>query len=125
MEALKLIVVLFGAVIVGFGAFGVVRPTKLVSWLGSFWKKDHLWLAVVLRLVLGAILLYVAPETRAPSVVRLLGVVSVLAGLGLLAIGRERMQAIAGWWLQRPPAFVRCWAVAALLFGGLLAYAGL
>ena len=77
-----------------------------------------------MRGVFGAVFLAVAPDCRHPLVVQVVGVVSLVAALGLLAMGRERLDAFIGWWLSRPPALFRFSATAAIAFGVLLVYAG-
>ena len=77
-----------------------------------------------MRVVLGVVFLVVAPDCRLPLVVQIVGVVSLVAAFGILALGRKRLDAFIGWWLRRSPALFRLWASAAIAFGTLLVYAG-
>jgi hypothetical protein len=92
--------------------------------VSSVWSEDRLSLAVTLRLVLGALLVYAAPECRAPQAVRAFGVVTLLAAVGLVFVGSARTNAFVDWWTQRPPALLRAWSVAGVLLGVFLVYAG-
>ena len=121
---MTIVVVLVGAVIAGIGIVGLVHPARLIAWLSSFWKRDRLWFAVVLRLVVGALLVYAAPECRWPQVVRVLGLITLISGGGLVVFGRERMRAFVAWWTDRPPLIIRACSAAAAAFGALLIYAG-
>ncbi len=80
-------------------------------------------LAVVIRLVLGAMFLAVAPDCRAPQVIRVVGAISIVAAIAILILGRVRLDAFIEWWLGRPE-LIRVSATAVIAFGGLLVYAG-
>ena len=121
---MTLVVALVGLLIGGVGLFGMAQPKRLVAWVVSVWSKDRLWFAVATRLALGALLIYAAPECRAPQAVRVLGVIAVLAAVGLVFLGSERMNAFVVWWTERPAAIVRGWSSAGVLLGAFLVYAG-
>jgi hypothetical protein len=80
-------------------------------------------LAIGLRVALGVVLLAAAPECRFPTAIRVLGFVALIAAASGLLLGRARLEAFVGWWLDRPAGFVRGWCVVALAFGGFLIYA--
>jgi hypothetical protein len=102
----------------------VVQPKRLIEWVDLFWSKDRLWFAVALRLALGALLIYAAPECRAPLAVRALGVITVIAAIGLVVLGPERMDGFVHWWTKRSPTILRVWSVLGVLLGAFLIYAG-
>lgn len=121
---MTLVVALIGLLIGGVGLFGMAQPKRLVTWVDSVWKPDRLWLAVAIRLALGVLLIYAAPQCRMPEAVRIFGVITVLAALGLVVLGPERMRVFVHWWTERPPAIIRVWSVGGLLLGAFLIYAG-
>lgn len=121
---MTLAVALIGFLIAGVGLWGAVQPQRLVAWVDSVWSEDLLWLAVGIRLALGALLVYAAPECRAPQAVLILGVITFFAAIGLVVVGSERMSVFVRWWTQRPPALLRVWSAAGVLLGGFLVYAG-
>lgn len=123
-EIMTLVVALIGALIGGIGLFGMAAPTQLIGWVDSVWARDRLWLAVSIRLVLGAFLVYVAPECRAPDAVLILGVLTLLAAVGILLLGSERMNAFVEWWTQRSAGVIRVWSSLGVLLGAFLIYAG-
>ena len=57
-------------------------------------------------------------------VVRSLVASPIIAALLLPAIGTARIKAIAWWWMERGDAVIRMWALSAIAFGALIAYAG-
>lgn len=68
-------------------------------------------------------MLAVAPDCRAPLVIRVVGVISIVAAVALVIFGRVRLDAFIEWWLGRP-ALLSVSATGAIAFGALLVYAG-
>ena len=74
-------------------------------------------------LLMGAALFFAAPASRAPGVLRTLGVLIFVAGVITLFFGPERFRGLVDWWSAHGPRFARIWAALALVLGVLLAYA--
>ena len=120
---MTVVVAAFGAVVVGIGIFGLLRPEALIHFIESVWESPSaLHVAVGMRLVLGVVLLVAAPECRYPQAVQVLGILSIVAAISGAMLGRERLTAFVGWWVERPAGFIRGWSVIAAVFGGLLFY---
>lgn len=81
-------------------------------------------MTLALRLGFGTLFVVAAPDCRFPGFVRLIGALELIGAVGLLALGAAQLQRFVEWWLGRPPSFVRYWCSAALIFGMILAYAG-
>ena len=120
MVVLAIILSLFVAVL---GAVGIVSPVKLLAFARHFESQAGIYVAAVLRIIMGVAFLYSAPTSRFPEIVRTLGIIILGAGLITPLIGRERFRRILHWWSARGLAFMRVWAGFALGFGLFLAYA--
>ena len=120
MAILSFVLSLFVAVL---GAVGLVSPVKLLGIVRHFESQAGIYVAAVLRIIMGVALLYSAPTSHFPGIVRILGIIILVAGLITSLLGRERFRMILHWWSARGPAFMRVWAGFALGFGLLLAYA--
>lgn len=121
---MRIVVMLFGLALLGFGVVGLIRPSTLMQFVVTAWQTSRgLYLAVVLRLVLGVALLVAAPGSRFPQALWFLGVVSLTAAVALPVIGLARFRRFVQWWVARPPGVVRGWCAFALGFGGFLLYA--
>ncbi|MBI2206252.1 MAG: hypothetical protein HYU41_20655 [Candidatus Rokubacteria bacterium] len=105
------------------GAVGVVAPARLLALVRSFGTPVGLWTAAVIRLVLGTALFVVAPESRAPDALRVIGILIFVSGVVTPFVGVARLRRILGWWSARPATFQRAWAASALALGVFLLYA--
>ena len=54
---------------------------------------------------------------------QVVGVLFVLAGLAMPFIGLARFKNMVAWWLNKPPAFTRVWAVVTLAVGVFFVWA--
>jgi hypothetical protein len=120
MNVIALILSLF---IAALGGLGMVSPIKLLNIVRHFQSPAGIYAAAALRIILGVALFLAAPTSRAPGVVRILGIIIFVAGLITPLFGLERFRKILDWWSARETIFMRIWAGFALAFGLLLAYA--
>ncbi len=105
------------------GALGVASPYRLLGVVRKFQMPIGLYFAAALRVVLGVALFFAAPTSRAPELIRILGVVIIVMGIITPFFGIERFRRLLDWWSAQGPALIRGWAVLALAFGLSLAYA--
>ena len=120
MTPVALVLSLF---IAALGALGVASPSRLLGVVRSLQTPGGLYFAAALRLILGVALFFAAPGSRAPDLLRILGVVVVVAGVLTPLFGLERFRRLLEWWSAQGPIFVRVWGAFALGLGLLLAYA--
>lgn len=120
MRLLGFLVALFIALI---GVTGVVAPECLMMIGRHSVTPVGLCIVAALRISIGLVLACVAPVSRAPTTLRILGVIAVIAGVATLFIGAERAQAILEWWSGQGPVFLRLGAGVALVLGSFIAYA--
>ena len=105
------------------GALGIASPSRLLGVVRYFQTPMGLYFAAGIRVLLGVALLFAAPASRAPGLIYILGVIIIVIGLITPFFGLERFRRLLDWWSAQGSAFVRGWAVLALLFGLSLAYA--
>ena len=120
MKRLALQIALF---VIAVGVVGVIRPDALVA-AGQYVLTPRGLLGIAgLRVAFGIVLLLVAPSTRAPKVVRVLGAVALVAGLMTPIFGVERSRAVMAWETSYGNAPIRAGAALAVALGGFLAFA--
>jgi hypothetical protein len=109
--------------IAALGALGMVSPMRLLDIVRHFQSMAGIYAAAALRIILGVTLFFAAPASRTPEIVRILGIIILVAGLITPLFGLERFRRLINWWSARGTIFMRFWAGFALAFGLLLAYA--
>ncbi len=97
-------------------ARGLLTLTKRRWWMNA---------AFLFRIVVGLVLIAGAPETGLPTLVLVLGVISLLSGLLAPLLGYDRLLAFVDWWAARPAGLIRVWALLALALGLVLLYAAI
>jgi membrane-bound ClpP family serine protease len=112
-----LAVALFGLSIAAVGVVGVVAPGRLLdlvaraqSWLG-------IGVIAAIRLLLGVVLLFAAPESHAPRYLQILGVVSLVSGAVTPFAGVRTFAGVLAWWRRRSPWAIRLWSAFIVCFG--------
>ena len=105
-------------------SWGMFAPQKLVTLVRSVTEQHWgIYFAVVVRLVLGAALIIVAPASQFPVVFRVLGWIAIAAAVVLAVMGRERIRRLIVSWIGRLSApIVRLWLLFGMAFGGFLVY---
>ncbi|MDH3747644.1 MAG: hypothetical protein OER97_05515 [Gammaproteobacteria bacterium] len=103
---------------------GIYAPQKLTGWVKDTVDKDWgIYLAVLVRLLLGAALIIAAPDSRFPLAFLVLGWIAIVAAVVVAIMGRKRLRLFVGWWLKQfSPAAVRVWLLFGFAFGGFLIY---
>ncbi len=122
-EISQILVLAFGVIVCLLSAWGIVVPDKMMKFVYGAVEKDWgIHLAVILRLILGAALVIVAPESRFPLVFEILGWIAIVAAVGLVFMGRARMRNLVAWFQRMPQPLIRIWLLFGVAFGALLLY---
>ena len=122
---MKTLAFVFGLCISAVGASGILAPSGLVWIAQHFVTSGSFYILAAVRMAFGLILISVAPASRAPKVLRVLGFVILVLGImtaltGLVAM--ERARGAIEWWLQQGPGLIRLTSVFILTLGGFIAY---
>jgi hypothetical protein len=122
----KTLAFVFGLCISAVGAVGILVPASLVWLAQHFVASSAFYVLATVRIAFGLILISVAPASRTPRGLRVLGYVIVILGIttaltGLVAVGRAR--AVIDWWLHQRPGVLRLTAGLILALGGFVAHA--
>jgi hypothetical protein len=118
------------AAIMGIGAIvslvcltGVMLPAQLLHAVKAAWQYPAaMYVAVMVRLTVGVLLLMTAPHGRFPLAFQVLGWIAIVAGLLLPVVGRGRIDRLLDWWSRRSAPAIRLWSLAGLAFGCFLVY---
>ena len=113
-----------GVTIIVLAGWGMFAPEKLMTFVTSEMDKSWgIYVAVIVRLVMGSALIIVAPASQFPIVFQALGVIAIVAAIALVLMGRERIRRLLAWFSERFSAsIIRLWLLFGVAFGGLLVY---
>jgi len=110
------------AMITAFGAVGVLAPSTFLNFAKPLLNPIALYVVAAVRIIFGALLLWVAADSRMPKTVRVIGGVIVIAGLVTPLFGVERSAAVLSWWSTQDPLLVRAAAAVLTIFGAFVIY---
>ena len=121
---MTLLIIMFGALTLLAGIVIVINPEVIFGFLRNNLDKLILYiLAVVIRLVLGALLIYQSNMSKFPFVIDVIGWLSIAAAIFLAVMGRRNFIRLMSWALSLSKPFGRFGGVLAVTFGAFLIYA--
>ena len=112
-----------GGAIVVVSFVGLLSPDVILLGVEGLKPSRRLYALSVARLTIGLVLFLGAPSTAFPGLFRVLGVLVILRGLAIPALGPARVRALIDWLQGCPPVLVRVLFVPATALGGLLVWA--
>ena len=120
---MKIIIVLFGALICLAGLVILIAPEKFKSVMNNWTGQPRFLFAVIVRIVFGAILLAESANLKFPLAMKIIGGITILAAIAILLIGEKRMDRFIALWMRISDNVLRAWSILAFAFGGFLIYA--
>jgi hypothetical protein len=119
---MKTIVLLIAILLVLFGLTGVLWPEGVTQVAKYSVNSTGLYVVAAVRTILGALLFIGARATRMPKTLRVIGILIFLAGVSMLFMSVQRVQAIVDALLAHGAEFFRVAAclplIAGLVIGG-------
>jgi hypothetical protein len=110
------------AAIAVFGVIVIVKPALTHELTRLFADKSGMWIATAIRAVLGLGLLAAASDSKAPMLLRILGLLILIVAIAMPILGLERHRKMIDWWLARPRTVEMLCGAAAFVFGIGLIY---
>ena len=122
MHPWRALVGLVGLIASAFGVFTIASPDAVVSFSESILTPTGLYVIAAIRIVLGVVLVLAAAHSRLPRVLRVLGIVIVIAGALTPVFGVERSRAVLAWEASFGPMAIRLLGLVIIALGGFLIY---
>jgi len=117
------IVLVLGITVFGLSAWGMYSPSSLVKMVTLAMNQNYgMYIAVIVRLILGATLIIVAPVSRFPMVFNVLGWIAIIAAVGLILIGRKNVGRIIASIERFSTIIIRLWLLFGMAFARFLIY---
>ncbi len=121
---MTVLIIIFGALTLLAGIVIVINPEVIFGFLRNNLGKLVLHiLAVVVRLVIGALLIYQSSVSKFPFVIEIIGWLSIVAAIIMAVMGRRNFNRLMSWALSLSKPYGRVGGILAVAFGGFLIYA--
>lgn len=123
MKLAKTLATVMAALVAAMGLVGVAAPALLLGFAQSLQSQGALYTVAAIRFIFGAILVWLASASRLPKTLRVIGVVIMLAAVGVALFGIERTQAMLDWFSSIDRSLMRAVAILPVAFGVFVIYA--
>ena len=120
---MKTLTLLVAALVIIIGITGLLTPDRLIAVGRYVVTPVGLYGVAAVRVGIGLLLMLVAPISRAPKTLRVVGAIVLVAGLTTPLFGVERVRAMLDWEAAQGPALIRGVAGLIVAIGSLLAFA--
>jgi len=118
---MTLFIIIFGTLTCLAGIVILVNPEIVFGFLRKNFDKIELQiLAVAIRLVLGAFLIYQSGASKYPFAIEIIGWLSIVAAVFFAVIGRNNFSKLMAWALSLVKTLGRVGGVIASAFGAFL-----
>jgi hypothetical protein len=120
--ALRLLGLVIGALVILASAISFAAPDLRLSLERSVMTPAGFYAIAALRIAVGLAFVLAAPASRAPRLLRALGVIVMIAGLSTPWFGVDRAHAVMDRVANAGPWLMRLDATAGMALGGFLVY---
>ncbi len=118
------LIIIFGALTLLAGIVLLINPETIFGFLRANVEELTVQvLAVVVRLILGALFILQSGASRFPLAIEIIGWISLAAAVGLAFMGRRNFVRLMSWALSLNKPLGRFGGVVAAAFGAFIVYA--
>jgi len=117
-----ILIKIIGIYLMAIGCVIILRPKAHKKIFDFFRHGKRIYLAGALRILFGALLLSVAPQSRLEAFLTILGVLSLVGGILIFLLKQAKLYAMMDWFEKRPAGFTRLWGIVAVVIGALFVY---
>ena len=122
-EAMRWLALTFVSLILLYVIFGMVNPEAIFDLIDLILTPGGLIVVGALRIVFGVALIVAADASRAPVTMRVLGVITFIAGIITPFFNIAFFREVLGWWSGLDVAYIRIGLVLTLIIWSLILYA--
>ena len=119
---MRLLGLVIGALVILGSAISFAVPDLRLSLERSVMTPTGLYAIAALRIAIGLVFVFAAPASRAPRMLRVLGLIVIVTGLSTPWFGVARARAVLNWWASAGPLLTRLDAGVGMAIGGFLVY---
>ena len=118
-----IVVRLIGIFITVMGLVFALSPTGMKQVLDFFAKGKRVYLIGILRILFGIIFLLAASLCKWTEVIRVLGILFIIAGSFIFILGIRKVKSVVEWWSKKPALTLRLLSLVPVILGVLIIYA--
>ena len=116
-------IAIFGVLVCLGSLVGIVAPGRLIGVVRKvMYLPSVLYLAVIVRIALGVLLIASASVSRFPTAFLTIGWIAIAAALAIPFIGQVRLIRLMEWFAGLPAVAIRGWLVFGFALGVFLIY---
>lgn len=121
---MKIILILFGVFLIIAGGIFLFSPDILIDYLTENVHSPSLYIAAILgRILLGILLIQTARQSKYPAVMKVIGILAILAAIIFVIIGQEEFGNFMASLVPFFKPYRAIGGIVAFLVGGLFIYA--
>ena len=121
---MTILIIAFGILMLLAGISIILNPVNLFEFLKTRTEKLYLYiLAIVARLLLGALLIHLADISKFPFLIEIIGWISIVAAVIFIIIGHNNFVRLMSWVLSKAKPFGHIGGILAVCFGTFIIYA--
>ena len=117
-----IVIQIIGIIIALFGVVYLLKPDIAKHIIEFFKKGKRIYFAALLRLALAIVFLLAARECDLTWVIVVFGILFLVGGLLIFALGAERAKSILDWFQKQSDLFIRLMALITLAIGAVIIY---
>src|SRR4030095_253368 len=96
----NLLAMALGLMVAAIGVLGIASRSTLLEFGRALQTTNALYIVAAVRVMFGGILLWVASTSRTPRILRVLGIIIIIAGVSTPFFGVDRSRAMFEWSTQ-------------------------
>lgn len=102
----------------------LIKPEIIFDWIENNMESTSMYIfAIVVRLVIGALFIVAARESKFPGVMKILGFLFIIAAIVFVFIGQESFHDFVNSIIPEVKPYARVSGLLGIAFGGFLIYA--
>jgi hypothetical protein len=121
---MKLIIKLFGVLIILFGITLIIKPEFIFGWIEN--NNENYWLyiiAIIFRLGFGILFILTAKDSKYPRVIKVLGFIFILAAVIFVFTGQASFQDLVDTYIPEFKPFAVVTGILGMALGVFLIFA--
>ena len=113
---------LVALIIMGMGITFVVKPKTIKKTMAYIEEGKRLYGVAVARLAFAAIFLLAASQSKSSGIVAIFGILCLIGGVAIFALGQKKCKNIMKKWLDKPTKTLRLLSIIPIAVGLFLLY---